>query len=72
MINKMETLTQAWDKVFRVISTVELAARELHEAEVRRLEACTAREYADSMVNYHDARIKRLKAYLKLRGESNE
>ena len=41
-----------------------LAMRELDEAKRSLLETQSAREYADAMCKYHDAKIKRLTAYL--------
>ena len=41
-----------------------LALRELEDAKRKLLEAQTGREYAHSMCMYHEARIKRLTAYL--------
>jgi hypothetical protein len=41
-----------------------MAATELSEAELHRLEAHSAVEFANSMVSYEDARIKRLKKFL--------
>ena len=41
-----------------------IAVRELDEAKRSLLEAQSGREYADSMCKYHEARIKRLTAYL--------
>ena len=41
-----------------------LALRELENAKRSLLEAQSGREYADSMCKYHEARIKRLTAYL--------
>lgn len=50
---------------FRSPSAETLALRELEEAKRKLLEAQTAREYAESMCTYHEARIKRLSAYLR-------
>jgi hypothetical protein len=41
-----------------------MAATELAEAELHRLEAHSAVEYATSVVSYEDARIKRLRKFL--------
>jgi hypothetical protein len=41
-----------------------LAMRELDDAKRSLLETQSAREYADAMCKYHDAKIKRLTAYL--------
>ena len=49
---------------FRLPSAETLALKELEEAKRKLLEAQSAREYTDSMCKYHEARIKRLSAYL--------
>lgn len=49
---------------FRLPSAEQLALKELEEARRKLLEAQSGREYADSMCKYHEARIKRLSAYL--------
>jgi hypothetical protein len=41
-----------------------LAYRELDDCKRKLLEAQTAREYADSMVKFREAQIKRLTSYL--------
>jgi len=41
-----------------------MAAAELADAELHRLEAHSAVEYATSVVSYEDARIKRLRKFL--------
>jgi hypothetical protein len=41
-----------------------MAAAELADAELHRLEAHSAVEYANSVVSYEDARIKRLRKFL--------
>jgi hypothetical protein len=51
-------------KLFRRPSPTEMAAAELVEAELNRLKAQTAVEYALSVVGYEDARIKRLRKFL--------
>ena len=50
--------------IFTVPSAEVLALKELEEAKRKLLEAQSAREYADSMCKYHEARIKRLTSYL--------
>jgi len=45
-------------------TAIELAKRELQEAERCRLEALTTREYADGMVRYNEQRVTRLRRYL--------
>ena len=51
-------------KIFLPPSADLLALRELDYAKRKLLDALSAREYADSMCKYHEARIKRLTAYL--------
>lgn len=51
-------------RVFRKITPAEVAAKELADAELSMLEAQTAREYAESVMAYNDARIKRLRKFL--------
>lgn len=58
-----ETITYI-KSLFTAPSAEVLALRELEDAKRRLLEAQTAREYAESMCKYHEARIKRLTAYL--------
>ena len=54
-----------WVKsVYTTPSAESLALRELEESKRRLLEAQTAREYADSMCKFHEAKIKRLTVYL--------
>lgn len=51
--------------VFYTPSPMEIAARELVQAQRSLLEAQSAREYADAMVTYHTKRIDRLQRYLR-------
>lgn len=51
--------------VFRTPTPLEMAAKELADAERALLEASTAREYATAMVDYNNERIYRLRKYLK-------
>lgn len=52
-------------KLWQTPSAEMLAMRELEDAKRRLLEAQTTREYADSMVKFREAQIKRLTAYIK-------
>ena len=45
-------------------SAEAMAMRELNDAKRSLLEAQSNREYVDAMCKYHDARIKRLTAYV--------
>ena len=57
--------TVNWLKsVYTAPSAEQLALRELENAKRSLLEAQSTREYAESMCKYHEARIKRLSAYL--------
>lgn len=57
--------TVYWVKdYFRTPSAEALALQELEDAKRKLLEAQSGREYAESMCKYHEARIKRLTAYL--------
>jgi hypothetical protein len=48
-------------RLLTIPSPLEMAARELMQAQRAKLEAESACEYAANMVCYNDARIKRLK-----------
>ena len=50
--------------LYRVPSAEQLALRELEESKRKLLQAQSAREYADSMCKYYEAKIKRLTTYL--------
>lgn len=50
--------------LLRPPSPEEKSARELDQARHALLEALSAREYADCMVQYHERRINRLRATL--------
>lgn len=55
--------------IFRTPTALEIAARELAQAERALLEAETAREYATAMVDYNNERIHRLRRYIKEAGD---
>lgn len=50
--------------LYKVPSAEALALRELEDSKRKLLEAQSGREYATSMCNYYEAKIKRLSAYL--------
>ena len=55
----------SWLKqIYGTPSAEAIALRELEMAKRSLLEAQSAKEYAESMVKYHDARIRRLTTYL--------
>jgi hypothetical protein len=58
-------LWNALKQQFHKITPLELASSELIEAEIKKLEAETAQEFAASAVAYNTARIIRLKKFLK-------
>ncbi len=51
-------------KLFAAPSAEVIALKELEDAKRALLEAHTGREYAASMVTYHESRIRRLSQYL--------
>lgn len=51
-------------ELMRARTIHEVIAKELHEAHLRKLEAETAAEYADTAIKYNERRIARLKARL--------
>ena len=57
MINELK-------KLWATPSAEAIALRELEEAKRKLLDAQTSREYAESMVKFREAQIKRLTAYL--------
>lgn len=57
----MKTLKQ----LFKRLTPQQVAFTELQEARLKLLEACTGLEWAKSSVEYNQARIKRLEAFLK-------
>ena len=57
-------------KLMSIPTPLEMAAKELVEAQLAKLKAESAMEYALSMVDYNDARIKRLRMRMnELQGE---
>ncbi len=63
------TLSQAVKRLFRKLTPAEVCASELAEAELSKLTAQSEQEYAAAMVSYQEARIKRLRGFLKTTGE---
>ncbi len=54
----------AFKRALRKLTPLEVASRELAEAELQSLTAQTAVEYANSVVAYNAQRIKRLRAFI--------
>ena len=63
------TFMRSIKRLCRRLTPAEMAAAELGEAELSKLQAQTGQEYAASLVQYHDQRITRLRKYLKSIGE---
>lgn len=57
-------------EVFRKPSAATLAQRELEEAQRELLQAQSSAEYAANLVQYHRARIARLKIFVTKEGET--
>ena len=51
-------------KLFRRVTPLEMATKELAEAELSLLQAHTGVEYAQSLVNYRTAQINRLRRFI--------
>ena len=51
-------------RVMRRLTPLEMASRELAVAELEKLTAQTAQEYAASVVSYNTTRIGRLRAFI--------
>ena len=51
-------------------SAAEMAVKELESARKSYLEAHSAKEYAASMVTYHESRIRRLSNYINTEGHT--
>lgn len=60
----MNVFVETWKSISRKITPLEMAAKELAEAELRLLEAQSGVEYAQSIVTYNQTRIKRLKNFI--------
>lgn len=58
-------MIQAFRRAFRMRSPLEIATAELVEAQRSLLESETAREYAESLTDYHRKRIARLRVRIK-------
>lgn len=58
-------LLQAFKRHFRKLTPMEVALRELVDAELEKLEAETALEFAKAIVQYNAERIARLREYVK-------
>jgi hypothetical protein len=59
-----ETTIKYVKDILRARTIHEVIAQELREAHLRKLEAETAAEYANSAIQYNEKRIKRLEARL--------
>ncbi len=51
-------------RALRRLTPAEVAAKELADAELELLSALSHRDYAQSIIDYNTARVKRLRAFL--------
>jgi hypothetical protein len=63
------SLLQQFKRVFRKLTPTEVAAAELADAELSKLEHQTATEFSDAMTQYQSRRIARLRAFLATQAE---
>lgn len=56
-------------RLMRRLTPLEMASRELADAELESLTAQTAVEYSSSVVAYNAARIKRLRAFIAMQAK---
>jgi len=56
-------------RLFRKLTPLEVASRELVDAELSKLESESAQEWATAAVAYNAARIKRLRAFIATFGD---
>jgi len=61
---RLKVLSKFVDGLTAGPTALEMAQRELEEANVNLLKAYTSLEYADAMVRYNQARIDRLTDYI--------
>jgi len=61
----MNTIRYIYNILFRKLTALDCVLSELEEAEHSLLKAETGVEYAQSLVAYNKARVKRLSAYIK-------
>lgn len=57
-------------RVFRRLTPLEMAAQELLDAELSKLEADSAREYAEAISRYNEARAKRLREFIQTQSKA--
>ena len=60
----MKALIDLFRRIFRRVTPVELASKELADAELQLLADLSHRDHAQASISYNDLRIKRLKAFL--------
>lgn len=63
LAGKIENMNEL-KALFRKLTPLELATREMVDAERSKLQADSAKEYAEALSGYSAARIKRLKQYI--------
>jgi uncharacterized protein YaaN involved in tellurite resistance len=57
----MEKMVELYKRLRRPITLLEITKEELREAQLEKLKAESAADYANSVVAYNEARIERLK-----------
>ena len=57
-------MINAIKRLMRRLTPAEVAAKELADAELELLTAFTHREYAQSLIDYNETRVKRLRTFL--------
>ena len=58
----MNKMVELYKRLRRPVSLLEITKEELREAQLEKLKAESAADYATSVVAYNEARIERLKA----------
>ena len=57
-------MIRALKRLLRRLTPAEVASKELADAELELLSALSHRDYAQSVIDYNEARCKRLRAFL--------
>lgn len=57
-------MINAIKRIMRRLTPAEVASKELADAELELLTAMTHKEYAQSLIDYNEARCKRLRSFL--------
>lgn len=57
-------MINAIKRIMRRLTPAEVASKELADAELELLTAMTHKEYAQSLIDYNETRVKRLRSFL--------